>query len=196
MLNFATLEHDKYYLLSNTAHLNLSLFQMIVGKTWLRSWNQEKIPQVVNLVEFVTDEVIKKNYFHKILILGTLTAYKYKLYPSYFLKNGLSENDFYTLSEEDFTTIQECIDNIKQGRFEESGKKISKLVVDAIKQIRASGKEVNEVLCGCTEIPLALKSRWNLEHKLAELGEESPIFIDTAELFARKIAQDINEMCR
>ena len=92
--------------------------------------------------------------------------------------------------------IQDCISNVKAGNTDDAGKKISDLVIGKITQIRTSGKEVNAVLCGCTEIPLALKSKWNAENKLLELGDESPVFIDTAELFAMKIAYDINELCK
>ncbi|MCX7342622.1 MAG: hypothetical protein NT128_00530 [Proteobacteria bacterium] len=196
VIDFTTQGHDRYYMLGNKAHLHLKWFERAIGCTWLRSRSLSTTSQATDLVEFVIQETFKKNAKSKVLILEALRSYRSQLYQHYLLKNGISTDDFYTQSQEEAAVIQDCISNVKAGNTDDAGKKISDLVIGKITQIRTSGKEVNAVLCGCTEIPLALKSKWNAENKLLELGDESPVFIDTAELFAMKIAYDINELCK
>lgn len=196
VIDFATQGHDRYYMLGNKAHLHLKWFERAIRCTWLRPGSLSTTSHATDLVEYVIQETFKKNTTPRVLILEALRSYRSQLYQHYLLKNGISTDGFYTQSQEEATMIQECISNVKAGNIDGTGKKISDIVIGRIKQIRTSGKEVNTVLCGCTEIPVALKSKWNTENKLSDLGDESPVFVDTAKLFATKIAYDINKLCK
>lgn len=194
LLNFATLGHDKYYMLGNKAHLHIKWLERVVGCSWLRLWFKKNTSHVVDLVEFVTQSISKKIPMPKVLILEALRSYRSKLYQSYFLKNGLKQDHFYILSEEEATALQTCISDIKANKTESTNQEIERIVIRSVNDIRNSGKEVNTVLCGCTEIPITFRKSWNFENKLVSFGKDSPVFIDTAQIFADKIAEDIKKL--
>jgi len=92
MADFTSRGHNRYYLASNTAHINLRMFRWTIYATsGIRLRMTPGNDTVVDLAEYVSNAVAKPSNDQppEVLILSSLQSYDSQLYPGYLNTKGL-----------------------------------------------------------------------------------------------------------
>jgi aspartate/glutamate racemase len=212
MAAFATRGHNKYYLNSNTAHGKIGKFKAMVASTQIRTGSELKQDSVQDLVNYVSQGMVKSSSGEKpsVLVLGTSQAYDDDTYPNYLEQAGLQSPQrtgllahssasgiFYTLSTSTRALrLQSYIDLAKHGDLQKAGEQISKFILEEVDRIQSKGGRVNRVILGCTEIPMALHGNLlkDLQEKLNQKSQGHVELVNTEHLFAIKITEDIRKL--
>lgn len=170
LYHFLNKNHSAVYLASNTAHLHFGFINALGKKN------------LVNLTHYIADKAKDSVDIPSVLILGTKAAKKATLYENLFQERSIN---YLTINQEEQEIVQEEINKTKMGKLEDGGEKLYDLICNVIQRQKNS---VNLLLLACTELSIALESQKN---KLEALGIT---ILDSEELFAEKIANDIQNL--
>ena len=167
--------------MSNTAHINFRLLNRLANG------------KIVNLVDKVVNRIEQDNLPHPyVLVLGTTMAYQRKLYPQALDKKNISSM---VPTPEEQEIIEDMICRIKSYRRADPTTLLN-IINRKIHLSCTQNNPITHILLGCTELTIALRGKSEELKALikAQYGIELHI-IDSEELFAKTIAEDVITSC-
>ncbi len=165
-------DHHHVYLASNVAHSHFNFMNMLGRKN------------MVNLTRYVADVAESCIAHPRVLIIGTKLGAKEQLYEKLLQDRNI---EYVSLSEAQQQIVQEEIEKTKSGHLYDCGDRLYKAIHDVVIKQSTDGNPINVLLLGCTELPIALES------KKSELQNLGVFIVDSEQLFAEKIAIDVEE---
>ena len=187
VLGFTHNNYDKMWVASNTAHTNFHILK--------NPWFFYNTQRWDNLTEKVAEEIKKdiskkrlgKN--GKVLVLGTLSAFKKNLYPKLLKKNGVDAIMPNYTNQKNF---QQLINDIKSGSFPKS--LLFSRFISFVNSGLNNDPDISHILLSCTELAIIVNKK-NVKRFIKKQSKKRkyPLTImDSEDIFVKSIANEIN----
>lgn len=166
--------YGKFYMASNTAHLNIAYLKS------LKVTHDEAIQHLPEqLVAQVKAHKLATNNPESVLILGTTQAWEGGLYDQLLTA---AEVPYTRLAQpQEQIGIQDWINRVKAAPLDHEEEAALKSYIEAL----AARYQTTSILLGCTELPLGIESY------LSELRAQGYSIYDSEDIFAAIIAQQL-----
>jgi aspartate/glutamate racemase len=164
---FLNKNYKEYYLASNTAHLNFNIMKKIASSA-----------NIIYLPSLISNKVKDSISDESVVVLGTTTAWKKKLYPK--VLRALNVKTLNPISSEQ-KILQSWINRIKENYL------IPSKAIELLDHVRSLAMRKNSkyILLACTELPLGLGDN------IRVLENEGFTIFDTEDMFAEIIAESL-----
>ena len=151
--NFFKQNHAKTIIASNTAHVNFDFLKKFDKKGTL-----EHIPKKI-ATGIKTDRHTNSQGHKNVLVMGTMQAYKAKLYPK-ILASKEVKVDSQKVNKKQAKELQRIIDNVKSNKLNDQDKEsFLSMIKDSIEDsIEEHSEKPSHLLLACTELPLIINT--------------------------------------